>query len=134
MAEPEVTPAPQEEENNDLNAVPPVDETPEMSDEDKFKALQLELERQLIKPDSAEVAEQPETVAPEENADLYTVQAADLNAYPELSQQGVQLYQQVPYLSLTVSKWATAEQLSTVSEPWPRKVSDVTGNRITFNE
>lgn len=66
-----------------------------------------------------------------ENPDLYTVQAADLNAYPELSQQVVQLYDQVPYDSLTVNKWATAEQISTVSEPWPRKVGDTT-HGITF--
>lgn len=70
---------------------------------------------------------------PEENPNLYTIQAADLNAYPELSQQGVQLYDQVPYLSLTVNKWATVKKTSTVQEAWPRKIQEVVGSKITFN-
>lgn len=86
----------------------------------------------VVEPESPETDEElPFTDAPEENPDLYTIEAADINAYPELSQQGALLYDQVVYGSLWINEWATAAKESYVKSPWPRNTSAVK-NPITF--
>lgn len=82
-------------------------------------------------PETAE--EIPLIDAVEENPDLYEVQAADLNAYPELSQQGVQLYDKIVYGSVWVQEWSTAAKTSYTKQPWPRNITEVK-NPITFKE
>lgn len=79
------------------------------------------------------VVETPQNADQPTNPELYTVQVADLNAYPELSQQGVQLYDQVIYGSLYVWKHATAANDSVVQEPWPRAIGSEKAKGITFN-
>lgn len=110
----------------------PVDETPEPVVE--------EVPEPIIEPaietDSAEdtvPADGAHDTEPKENPELYTVQAADLNAYPELSQQGVQLYDQVPYGSLYVWKNATATGDSVVQDLWPRSTGNEKPKGLTFN-
>lgn len=64
---------------------------------------------------------------------LYEVQAADLNAYPELSQQGVQLYDHVAYGSLYVLKKATADGDDIVQQAWPLETGNEKAKGLTFN-
>ncbi len=63
----------------------------------------------------------------------YTIEAADLNAYPELSQQGVQYKDEVEYGSKWVNKYDTAEKTSFHREAWPVQI-EIVKNGITFKE
>ncbi len=63
----------------------------------------------------------------------YTVEAADLNAYPELSQQGVQYKDEVEYGSKWVNKYDTAQKDSFHREAWPVQTEPVKQG-ITFKE
>jgi hypothetical protein len=92
--------------------------------------------------ESPEVVEEP-IAEPDEDVyntelkadpELYTVQAADLNTYPELSQQGVQLHNQVKYGSLYVWKKATASGDGVVQYPWPRSTGNEKSKGITLKE
>lgn len=88
----------------------------------------------IIADEVPETAEEiPLIDAVEENPELYEVQAADLNMYPELSQQGVQLYNKIIYGSVWIKEWATAAKTSYNTVPWPRKITAVK-NPITFKE
>lgn len=69
---------------------------------------------------------------PNTDPESYTVQAADLNAYPELSQQGVQLHNRVKYGSLYVWKKATAEGDGVVQDIWPRATGNEKAKGLTF--
>lgn len=83
-------------------------------------------------PEDAIPVDEAHNTEPKENPELYTVQVADLNAYPELSQQGVQLYDQVPYGSLYVWKNATATGDSVVQDLWPRSTGNEKPKGLTF--
>lgn len=76
---------------------------------------------------------EPHAEQPHPDLGLYTVQAADLNAHTELSEQGVKLYDQVGYDSLWVNKWATGAKDAVVKQAWPIKVDISKGKGITFN-
>lgn len=54
---------------------------------------------------------------------LYTIEAADLNAYPELSQQGVQYGQLVEYNSLWVLKSASNGGLKDTKVKFPQRTT-----------
>lgn len=58
-----------------------------------------------------------------ERDDLYTIEAADLNRYPELSGQGVQYGDRVAYGSLWVLKSATAGGAADTRTPFPQSTS-----------
>lgn len=141
----------------DEGYVAPIEETTETADPveaempnqvvDPFVEPEIITEQETIAdpsveqaPDVVEIPE-PEIISKEEaynkqepspNPELYTVQAADLNTYPELSQQGVQLYDQVRYGSLYVWKKATADGNGVAQEAWPRSIGSEKANGITF--
>jgi hypothetical protein len=75
----------------------------------------------------------PHADQPPLGSGLYTVQAADLNAHTELSEQGVQLHDQVAYDSLWVNKWSTGAHDATVRVPWPTPIGAEKAKGITFN-
>lgn len=58
-----------------------------------------------------------------EKPELYTIEAYDLNAYPELSQQGVQYGDKVAYNSLWVYKSSTAEGAKDTKSRFPSSTS-----------
>jgi hypothetical protein len=76
-----------------------------------------------------EKAEENITIAP--SPEVYKIEAADLDAYPELGQQGFTEGQEIEYNSAYVNKWATAEKLSTVRVPWPTN-TNIARNGINF--
>lgn len=82
--------------------------------------------------ESPEVVEGVYNTEPKVDPELYMVQAADLNAYPELSQQGVQLHSQVKHGSLYVWKKAIAVDDGVVQDPWPRSTGNEKAKGITF--
>lgn len=123
------------------DAEPTTETTPEVTEE-TIEPVVEEKTPDVITPDAEPViqVQSPETdeelpliEVPEENPDLYTIEAADLNVYPELSQQGAQLHDQVVYGSLWINEWATAAKESYVKSPWPRNTSAVK-NPITFKQ
>lgn len=58
-----------------------------------------------------------------EREELYTIEAADLNRFPELSSQGVRYGDQVAYGSLWVLKSATAGGVADTRTPFPQSTS-----------
>lgn len=79
------------------------------------------------------VPAQGDVVSAEAPKLTYTIEAADLNAYPELSQQGVQYKDEVEYGSKWVNKYDTAQKDSFHREAWPVQ-TEVVKNGITFKE
>lgn len=78
----------------------------------------------------------PETNSVEtviEKPGIYIVEAADLNAYPELSEQGVQYKDDIEFGSKWVNKYDTAQKDSFHREAWPVNIEPIK-NGIAFKE